>query len=121
VLDAQYARVQAFDVRGNPVPMFEGSPYIALEEETGIDYQDLAVSPSGLVYVLSNAGGGQQPSDYRLDVYAADGSFVARTTGVNAARIAVDSAERVYTLDYRAIAGPGGRTEPSLGQWSPAG
>jgi hypothetical protein len=121
VLDAQYARVQAFDVRGNPVPMFGGSPFMALQAESGIDYQDLAVSPSGLVYVLSNAAGGQQASDYRLDVYAADGAFLARTTGVNAARIAVDSAERVYTLDYRAIAGLGGRTEPSISQWAPAG
>lgn len=121
VLDAQYARVQAFDVRGNPVPLFGGSPFMALQAETGIDYQDLAVSHSGLVYVLSNAAGGQKPEDYRLDVYAAGGSFLARTTGVNAARIAVDSAERVYTLDYRAVAGPGGRTEPSISQMAPSG
>lgn len=119
VLDGGLASVQAFDVHANPVPIFGGSPVLALRKETGIEYQDVAASPSGLIYVLSNAAGGQQPSDYRLDVYGADGSFLARTTGVNAARIAVDSSERVYTLDYRAVAGRDGRVEPSIGQWSP--
>jgi hypothetical protein len=121
VLDAGLSRVQAFDVYGNPTPMFGGSPFMGLKQETGIEYQDVAASPAGLIYVLSNAAGGQRPADYRLDVYGPDGSFLARTAGVNAARIAVDSAERVYTLDYRRITGPGGRSEPSLGQWWPTG
>jgi hypothetical protein len=121
VLDAGLSRVQAFDVYGNPTPMFGGSPFMGLKQETGIEYQDVAASPAGLIYVLSNAAGGQRPADYRLDVYGPDGAFLARTAGVNAARIAVDSAERIYTLDYRSITGPGGRTEPSLGQWWPTG
>ncbi|MGH3556890.1 MAG: hypothetical protein ACRDTK_05250 [Mycobacterium sp.] len=119
VLDGANARIQAFDIEGNPVPVFEGSPLAPLRAETGAEYQDIAVSAAGLIYILSNVNGGSQPSDYRLDAYSADGSFLTRTTGVNAARIVVDSAERVYTLDYTAIKAAGGRTQPVVSQWSP--
>jgi hypothetical protein len=119
VLEGANARIQAFDIEGNPVPVFDGSPLAPLQAETGVEYQDIAVSAAGLIYILSNVNGGSAPSDYRLDVYSADGSFLTRTTGVNAARIVVDSAERVYTLDYTAIKAAGGRTQPVVSQWSP--
>jgi hypothetical protein len=119
VLEAGPGRVQAFDVHANPLPRFGGSPLMALRQETGIEYQDIAVSTAGFIYVLSNAAGGRQPADYRLDVYASDGAFLVRTVGVSAARIAVDSAERVYALGYEAIAGAGGRTEPLISRWIP--
>jgi hypothetical protein len=57
-------------------------------------------------------------SDYRLDVYDPDGQFLTRTTGVAAARMAVDAFRTVYTLNYETIAGAP-RIEPSLSQWVP--
>ena len=112
------ARVQAFDTYGNPVPLFVGgSASFALQAETGIAYLDLACSPAGLIYILSMANGGAGQQDYRLDVYSPAGAFVCRTAGVCAARIAVDSWGRVYTLNYATIVGTGGRTEPSISQW----
>jgi hypothetical protein len=120
VLEAALGRVQAFDVQGNPLPRFGGSALLALQKETGIEYQDIAVSPAGYIYVLSNAGDGRAAADYRLDVYGSDGAFVARTTGVSAARIAVDSAERVYALGYEAMSGAGGRAEPVISRWVPS-
>jgi hypothetical protein len=97
--------------------VFGGSPFAALKAEAGVEYQDLAVSAAGLIYVLSNVDGGVAPADYRLDVYAPDGSFLTRTVGVNAAKIVVDPAERVYGLDFSAIA-VSGRTQPVVSQWA---
>jgi hypothetical protein len=52
-------------------------------------------------------------------VYGADGSFLARTTGVNAARdrAVVERVDALAGID--GDAGRGGRVEPSIGQWSP--
>lgn len=121
VLESGSARVQAFDVFGNPVPCFpNGSPFMELRTETGVQYLDIAVSPSGLIYVLSCVDSGQTASDYRLDVYTPDGEFLARTEGVSAARIVVDAWGRVYALNYESIVGPNARNEPSIGEWIPS-
>lgn len=122
VLEHGNARLQAFDTSGNPVGLFAGgSAVAALKGESSVQYQDVAVSASGLIYVLSYVNGGVQPADYRLDVYTAAGSFLARTTGVNAAAIAVDAEERVFTLDYASLRGAGGRTEPVISLWTAVG
>ncbi len=120
VLEQGNARVQAFDVCGNPVPLFGAEPFLMLETATNAQYQDLAVSPSGLIYVLAYQNGGNTVSDYFLNVYSADGSFLTRTTGVNAAKIAVGMSETVYTLNYASITGYAGHTEPSLSVWLPS-
>jgi len=52
-----------------------------------------------------------------LDIYNPDGSFLARTEGVNAARITVDSWGRVYTLNYETIPGPNDHVGPSISEW----
>jgi hypothetical protein len=44
---------------------------------------------------------------------------LARTTGVAAARLAVDTFRNVYTLNFATVAGLP-RVEPSLLQWSPS-
>lgn len=119
-LESGGARVQAFDLYGNPVPRFNGSPFLALTPETGVEYQDIAIGPQGLIYILSNLNGGKQPSDYRLDIYTPDGSFLARTEGVNGGRLAIDTQGRVYTLNYESISGPNGRAEPSISEWVPS-
>jgi hypothetical protein len=120
VLENGAGRLQALDLFGNPVPCFSnGSPFLPLRAENGVLYQDVAVSPSGFIYILSSIDGGAAPEDYRLDIYTAEGTFLARTTGISAARIAVDSWGRIYTLNYEAITGAEARTEPSLSAWIP--
>ena len=69
--------------------------------------------------VNSSDAPGSVAADYRLDIYDPQGNFLARTTGVAAARMAVDTFRNVYTLNYETIAGAP-RIEPSLSQWSPS-
>lgn len=121
VLEQDNARVQAVDGYGNPVACFAGSPVFRLRAETvPVRYQDLAVGPGDTVYVLLYLGNSPSAQDCFLDLYRADGTFLSRTAGVAAARLAVDSWGRVYTLNYEAFTGPGGRLEPSVSQWLPA-
>jgi len=121
VLEQDNARIQAFDVYGNPVPYFPNhSPFAALQPETPAPvYLDMSVTDDGWIYVLSYVNTGSQPTDYRLDLYTRAGAFLSRTTGVNGAKIVVDSWRRVYTLNYESFLGPTNRTEPSISQWIP--
>jgi hypothetical protein len=86
----------------------------------------------GYIYVLSHkdTGGVVKDTDYALDIYNPDGSFLVRTPDpklhksgnmqyVSAARIAVDIWRNLFTLNYATFKGPGGRTEPSISQWIP--
>jgi hypothetical protein len=120
VLEQGNARVQAFDVHGNPTPIFESgtTALMPLTPETGAIYLDLAVEGLGYMYVLSYVNNGLVPASYRLDLYTPDGRFLARTTGVAAGRLAVDLFRNLYTLNYEPIDGSP-RTEPSLSQWLP--
>ena len=121
VLEQENARIQAFDIYGNPVPYFpNGSPFAPLREETPAPtYLDMSVTDDGWIYVLSYVETGSKPADYRLDIYTPAGVFLSRTVGVNGAKLVVDSWRRVYTLNYESFLGPGGRTEPSVSQWTP--
>ena len=122
VLEQDAARIQAFDVYGNPVPYFPNkSPFASLQAETPAPhFLDLSVTDDGWIYVLSYVNTGSAASDYRLDLYTPEGAFLSRTTGVTGARIVVDSWRRVYTLNYESFLGPGNRTEPSISQWTPS-
>ncbi len=48
-----------------------------------------------------------------------EGNRLARTTGVAAARLAVDTFRNVYTLNFASVIGAP-RVEPSLSQWVPS-
>jgi len=58
-------------------------------------------------------------ADYRLDIFTPQGDQLARTTGVAAARLAVDTFRNVYTLNFATVTGLA-RVEPSLSQWVPS-
>ncbi len=122
VLENGNRRIQAFDVFGNPVAAFDGSPFLELksesESESGSAYLDLAVSSSGTIYVLSNNG--TNPTNFHLDLYNPDGSFLTRSNGINASKIAVDSRQNIYTLNYAAITGANAITQPSISIWIPS-
>jgi hypothetical protein len=125
VLEQGNSRIQALDRSANPVPLFAGetTSVVALPStDTGspITYLALEVESLGFMYVLSYLGAGSAPANYRLDIYDPDGTFVSRTTGVPAARLAVDIWRSVYTLNYETLLGPGGRVEPSVSLWIPS-
>jgi hypothetical protein len=122
VLEQDNARIQAFDVYGNPVSYFpDNSPFVSLQAEMPTPvYLDISVTDDRWIYVLSYVNTGQTAADYRLDIYTPAGAFLSRTIGVNGAKLVVDSWRRVYTLNYESFLGPGGRTEPSISQWIPS-
>jgi hypothetical protein len=121
VLETGNARIQAFDVSANPVPVFRNgtSATVDLEKAAELEYLDLGVEALGYMYVLSAANGGLAIDDYRLDVFTPQGNLLARTTGVVAARLAVDTFRNVYTLNFATLSGLA-RVEPSLSQWVPS-
>jgi hypothetical protein len=80
------------------------------------------------VYVLSHTGDGTRSTDFRLDIYAPDGSFVSRTPDRNvtsspqnvvAAKIAVGIWRDVYGVTYEAMRGLDGAPEPVIAHWVP--
>jgi len=91
-----------------------------------IHYLDVGVETKGFIYVLSFQGTGSAQSDYHLDIYNPDGTWLSRTPenpsapGVNAARMIVDQWRNLYTLNYDVILGPNNRTEPSVSTWIPS-
>lgn len=138
------ARLQAFDMNGNPVSCFldgNGDPTPFLPLPTGVTYLDIAAvgdQKTTYVWVLYYDGSGSDPSDYHLATYqygtkAPAANPLVVTDGVPAANLAVDMWYTAYTLNFAmttdtggAPAGPvtpstpaDGRTVPSLSEWKP--
>jgi hypothetical protein len=67
---------------------------------------------------------GSGPFEYHLDLYAPDGTWVARTTGLNADKLAVNYWRDLFTLNYQVLTLPDGtlpnKTEPSVSHWIPS-
>jgi len=80
-------------------------------------YRDLAVSEAGLIYVLGSQNGGATAADFFLDIYDQDGALLSHTAGVNAAKIAVDASQTLFTLDFDTLTGASGRIEPTISAW----
>jgi hypothetical protein len=124
ILEQNNNRIQAFDLGGNPVPYFaNGAYFVPLIDPAGTAvYLDLAVEYSGYLYVLSYTGSG--PFTYHLDLYTPDGVWLARTTGVNADKLAVNYWRDLFTLNYQVLTLPSGafpdKTEPSVSHWIPS-
>ena len=116
------ARMQGFDLFGNPAPIFAGNSPTALvrTEASPITCLAIATESKGFIYVLKYVGDGSRPEYYLLDIYEPDGSFLAQTVGLPAGGIAVDLWRTLYSLDYQQITKPQGeRTEPSVSVWVP--
>ncbi len=123
--------VHTFRIQNDPVSgKLKGVQLVAVmglrDSDDNLEYLDVACEPEGFIYVLSYLRPGEKLSDYRLDIYNPDGSHLTRTpkaagdAGVNAAKISVDQWRTLFTLNYEAMRGPGGRTEPSISQWIPS-
>lgn len=80
VLEQDNARIQAFDVYGNPVPYFpDNSPFVSLQAETPTPvYLDVSVTDDRWIYVLSYVNTGDTATDYRPDIYTPAGAFLSR-------------------------------------------
>jgi hypothetical protein len=139
------ARIQAFDVRGNPVYRFFGgngepTPFLDLSNAAELSFLDLACvgdQTMTYLYVLGYADSGNEVSEYQVSVYQVGDEPLPNplftTSGVAAARIAVDMWHSMYTLNYGMTTdgqghpagpsgtgtGPAGRTVPSVSQWVP--
>lgn len=124
VLEAGNHRVQAFDQMANPVYTFAGERcWFPLERaDRNTRPIDMAIEPKGHVFVLSyeDRGGTRDRSDFHLDVYRPDGTFLARTDAVNAGKICVSIVRNVYTLNFEMLEGADGRPEPSVSLWLPS-
>jgi hypothetical protein len=121
----QYGSVCAFDVKSNPVNCFAGGTSVTSLRPEGtaqVVVTDLSVESKGYLYVLkylTPASGPVLASDYRLDIYNPDGTFLAQVAGLAAARLQVDLWRNLFTLNYEILTGSG-RTEPSVAQWIPS-
>ena len=127
VLESENQRIQAFDLGGNPAKHFGSGKdkyFVPLKTETApVTYLDMAVEYVGYIYVLSYITQ-QGLYQYRLDIYTPEGDWLCRTTGMNAAKVAVDFWRNAYALNYEILKYPDGSlpdvTEPTVSQWIPS-
>jgi hypothetical protein len=124
--DNPQGSICSFDVKGNPVFKFAGDAWqVGLHPEAGtVQLVDLSVEAKGYLYVLkyltsASGSGTVLASDYRLDIYNPDGSFLTQVAGLAGARLHVDLWRDLYSLSYEILAGSG-RTEPSVAKWIPS-
>jgi hypothetical protein len=139
------ARVQAFDLNGNPVQCFIDAvnnittPFLLLPNN--VTYLDMAAvgdSHSTFLYILYYTGSGQTASEYHMSIYqfgenAPAGNLLVTTPNVAAAKLNVDMWHTMYTLNYQMTqdgsghnagpvssgTAPAGRTVPSVSEWLP--
>lgn len=118
--------VVAFDFKGNPVYGFAGNQWstsLHPEGTANVVLVDLSVESKGYIYVLKYlapaSGGSVLDSDYRLDIYNPDGSFLTQMSGIAAARLQVDFWRNLFTLNYEILQGSS-RTEPTVAEWIPS-
>jgi hypothetical protein len=140
------ARIQAFDLFGNPVNRFSDSsgnpsPFLTLSTTGANTYLDVAAvgdQTMTYIYVLYYTGDGSSASDYHMSIYqygvtAPSQNPLVTTDNVAAAKLAVDMWHTLYALNYAMVTdgqgnsagpktdttGPAGITVPSVSEWLP--
>ncbi len=126
ILESLNKRIQAFDLHGTPVAYFPDPAHngqkiasLPLIARAGSTYLDVAVESQGYIYVLSYTGSGNDPSDYNMDLYKPDGTFLVTTTNIPAAAITVDILRNIFTLNYENFIDNNQRPHPSVSLWLP--
>ncbi|MFN8303851.1 MAG: hypothetical protein U0U46_15290 [Saprospiraceae bacterium] len=118
---------------GSPdlVEVFDCFTYFPLQQgpnNENLNYLDMAVESQGFLYVLSYINDGNNTTDYLLDVYAPDGTFLFRSPDASkggkqqnivAGRIAVDIWRDLYALNFETLNGPNGAIQPGIAHWMP--
>src|SRR5262245_24772179 len=118
---------------GDPalVEVFDCFTYFPLRQgpnRANLNYLDMAVEAQGYMYVLSYINDGSATTDYLLDVYSPDGTFLFRSPdqskttkpqNIVAGRLTVDIWRDLYALTYESFNGPGGGIQPGLAHWMP--
>ncbi|AHF00151.1 hypothetical protein [Thioalkalivibrio paradoxus] len=140
------ARIQAFDLHGDPVNRFvdadgHPTPFLPLFQSGEHSYLDIAAvgnEKQTYIYVLYYTGDGAAATDYSMAVYqygteAPKVNPLVTTPDIPAAKLVVDLWHTVYTLNFdmttdgsghhagpgNASTGPAGRTVPSVSEWIP--
>ena len=88
-------------------------------ESVRVTYLDLSVDADGYFFVLKRLGGGAAPEDYKLDLYAPDGTHLSQTGGMTAHKMRSDFWRNIYTLNYERTGKDGSYSEPTLSIWVP--
>ncbi len=88
-------------------------------ENRPVVYLDLSVDADGYFFVLKRLGGGAAPEDYKLDLYAPDGTHLSQTGGMTAHKMRSDFWRNIYTLNYERTGKDGSYSEPTLSIWVP--
>lgn len=123
--DVPQGCVVAFDIKGNPVYGFANNQWsmnLHPEGLASVVPVDISVEAKGYIYVLKYLqplSGSVTVSDYLLDIYNPDGSFLTQVAGIAAARMQVDLWRNLFTLNYEILLGSS-RTEPTVAQWIPS-
>jgi len=132
VLEAGTAQVSAYDLNGNPIKYF-GADKSDYSLSLGSDgtYLDIAVDGAANIYLLYFTGGGDKPENYRVDVYAQDGTPIdTHSPGVNVPHLSVDYWRSIFAANYAPIINQQtgdphldpalGVPEPSLSRFDPS-
>jgi hypothetical protein len=146
ILILERARIQAFDLNGNPVEAFEDAegkptPFLPIDSSpTLLDITCSGTQDLAYIHVLSYRNRGANPDDYEVAIYqfgtrATKKNPLATTRAMPAARIVTDMWHSIYTLNWEMTGdgrgnpagpgggngvGPGGRTVPSISLWMPS-
>lgn len=118
---------------GNPdlVEVFDCFTYFPLQtgpNGENLNYLDMAVEAQGYMYILSYIKDGSATTDYLLDVYEPNGTFLFRSPdptknenpqNIVAGRLVVNIWRDLYALTYETLKGPTGGIQPGLAHWMP--
>lgn len=118
-------QLRAFNSNGVPVTYFGAAG--ALTQGTSlrtpsraVTYLDMHIEDKGYIFILSYEGTGSAVADYRMDIYKPTGEYLSATTGIAASNFSLDAWRNIYSLNFEALTGPQGDTEPSVSQWIPS-
>jgi len=113
--------IKVFNAHGIPLLYsgFNSSASSVLKSESGdIEYLDLSVDSEGYFFILKTVGSTDEIENYKLDLYAKDGTFLAQTSGMAAHKMHADYWRNVYTLNYEQTTNDG-HSEPTISIWVP--
>ncbi len=113
--------VHVVSSKGTPVSYGAfGATFVRLKnEKEAITYLDFSVDADGYFFVLKLVGRADTADNYKLDLYAPDGTHLSQTSGMAAHKMHSDYWRNIYTLNYEQTSKDGTINEPTLSIWVP--